>query len=91
METFRFVEPAFAFGFGDPGVEVVPNLFEVWPFSGVHDENGTAHTPLTERTVDIEQFRGQMRPAVATVTGRDARCPRAGSGDVGGSSRRRCR
>lgn len=44
------------------------------------------NAPLTEQAVGIEQFRGQMLPAVATVTGRDGRCSRAGSGDVGGSS-----
>ncbi|MEU0970034.1 hypothetical protein ABZ357_33190 [Streptomyces sp. NPDC005917] len=45
-ETFGFAEPAFALGFHHPVVEVVPDLFEPRPFSGVHDENRTPHTSV---------------------------------------------
>lgn len=33
-ETFDFAERTFALGLGDPVVQVVPNLFKPWPFTG---------------------------------------------------------
>jgi hypothetical protein len=34
-ESFGFAGPAFAFGFGDAGLEVVADLFEAAPLGGV--------------------------------------------------------
>lgn len=85
-EPFDFGEPALALGFGDPVGEVVPDLYQPRPFCWGDEEDRASDAPLTERTVGIGQFRGRMLPAVATVTGRDGRCARAGPEDVGGSS-----
>lgn len=38
LECLGFAGPAFAFGFGDAGQEVVVDLFEAVPLGGVHAE-----------------------------------------------------
>jgi hypothetical protein len=38
LESFGFAGPAFAFGFGDAGQEIVADLFEAWPLGGVDPE-----------------------------------------------------
>src|SRR6516162_7928399 len=42
LESFDLAEPAFAFGFGDAGGEVVADLSDVWPLGGVGPEHGAA-------------------------------------------------
>ena len=42
LESFGFAGPAFAFGFGDAGVEVVADLLEAVPLGGVDAEEGAS-------------------------------------------------
>ena len=43
-ESFDFAEPAFAFGLGDAGLQVVADLYQPWPLGRVGPEHGTANT-----------------------------------------------
>jgi hypothetical protein len=47
-ELLDIAEPTLAFGFSDPIVEVVSDLFEPRSFSGADDEDWAANTGLTE-------------------------------------------
>ena len=38
LESFGFAGPAFTFGFGDAGQEIVADLLEAWPLGGVDPE-----------------------------------------------------
>ena len=49
-ESFGFADPAFAFGFGDAGDEVVADLFEAGPGGGVGTQQWATEAPLTELT-----------------------------------------
>jgi hypothetical protein len=40
LESFGFAGPAFAFGFGDAGQEVVADLFQAVPLGGVDPQEG---------------------------------------------------
>jgi hypothetical protein len=57
LESFGFAGPAFAFGFGDAGQEVVADLLEAVPLCGVDSEEGASDAPLTELTAMFPQFR----------------------------------
>lgn len=48
LESFDLAEPAFPFGFDDPGDEVVADLYETVALGGVRPEHGAADVPLTE-------------------------------------------
>ena len=50
FEAFGFAGPAFAFGFGDAGEEVVADLGDAGPLGGVWPVQGAAQVPLTELT-----------------------------------------
>jgi hypothetical protein len=50
LESFGFAGPAFAFGFGDAGGEVVADFGEAFLLGGVWPEHGAADAPLTELT-----------------------------------------
>ncbi|WLQ38368.1 hypothetical protein P8A18_33105 (plasmid) [Streptomyces castrisilvae] len=53
-ELLDIAEPSLAFGFRDPIVEVVSDLFKSGLFSGADDEDGAANVPLTE--LDLAPF-----------------------------------
>jgi hypothetical protein len=42
LESSGFAGPAFAFGFGDAGVEVVADLFQAVPLGGVDSQEGAS-------------------------------------------------
>ena len=69
LESFGFAGPAFAFGFGDAGQEIVADLFEAWPLGGVDPEERAADAPLTELTTMFQQFMVCFRLLALT-------CPR---------------
>jgi len=48
LESFGFSGPAFAFGFGDAGEEVVADLFQSVALGGVDAEHGASDGVLTE-------------------------------------------
>jgi hypothetical protein len=48
LEAFGFAEPAFAFGFGDAGDEIVADLGDAGPLGGVWPVQGAAQAGLTE-------------------------------------------
>ena len=50
LQAFGFAEPAFAFGFGDTGEEVVADLGDARALGGVWPVQGAAQVPLTELT-----------------------------------------
>jgi len=45
LEAFGFAEPAFAFGFGDPGGQVVADLGDAVPLGGVGPVHGASQAP----------------------------------------------
>jgi hypothetical protein len=47
-ESFGFAGPAFAFGFGDAGVEVVADLLQAVPLGGVDSQEWASDARLTE-------------------------------------------
>ena len=51
LESFGFAGPAFAFGFGDAGVEVVADFFEAVALGGVDSQEGAADAAFSELTV----------------------------------------
>jgi hypothetical protein len=57
VEAFDFAVPAFAFGFADPGGEVVADLGDARPLGGVGPEHRAADAPLTELASMFPQFR----------------------------------
>jgi hypothetical protein len=50
LESFGFAGPPFAFGFGDPGGEVVADGGKPVLLSGVYSQERAADAPLTELT-----------------------------------------
>jgi hypothetical protein len=50
FESFGFAGPAFAFGFGDAGAEVVADLLQAVALGGVDAQEGAPDVPLTELT-----------------------------------------
>ena len=48
FESLGFAGPAFAFGFGDAGQEVVADFFESAALGGVDSEEGASDAGLTE-------------------------------------------
>ena len=49
-ESFGFADPAFAFGFGDAGGQVVADVDQALPLVGVDSQQWAADAPLTELT-----------------------------------------
>ena len=49
-ESFGFADPAFAFGFGDAGGQVVADVDQALPLVGVDSQQWAAEAPLTELT-----------------------------------------
>ncbi len=48
LESFGFAGPAFAFGFGDAGVEVVADLLQAVALGGVDSQEWASDAGLTE-------------------------------------------
>jgi hypothetical protein len=69
LESFGFAGPAFAFGFGDAGVEVVADLLQAVALGGVDAQEGAPDAPLTELTPMFQQFMAGFRSLALT-------CPR---------------
>jgi len=69
LEAFGFAGPAFAFGFADPGGQVVADAFQACALSWVNAEEGASDAPLTELTTMFQQFTAGFRSAALT-------CPR---------------
>ncbi|MEU8251059.1 hypothetical protein [Nonomuraea sp. NPDC048916] len=65
LESFNLAEPAFAFGLGNAGDEVVADLFDAGALDRVRPEKRTSDTSLTELIL-----RGLWRPDERSVTGR---------------------
>jgi hypothetical protein len=61
FEAFDFAGPAFAFGFGDAGGEVVADLCEPVALGRVRPVDGAADAPLTELTPIFQQFMAGFR------------------------------
>ena len=57
LESFGFAGPAFAFGFGDAGQEVVADFFKSVALGGVDPQERASDAPLTELTAMFPQFR----------------------------------
>nr|WP_258017937.1 MULTISPECIES: transposase [Streptomyces] len=55
LESFDFAEPAFTFGFGDAGEEVVADLDEPVALGGVGPEHGAANTGFSELGAGLSQ------------------------------------
>jgi hypothetical protein len=51
LESFGFAGPAFAFGFGDAGVEVVADLLQAVALGGVDSQEGAPDAGFSELTV----------------------------------------
>jgi hypothetical protein len=51
LESFGFAGPAFAFGFGDAGVEVVADFFQAVPLGGVDSQERAPDAAFSELTV----------------------------------------
>jgi len=60
LESFDLAEPAFAFGFGDAGSEVVADFSDAGPLGGVGPEHGAADAGV------LVNARGRERPAAVT-------------------------
>jgi hypothetical protein len=50
-ESFGFAGPAFAFGFGEAGQEVVADFFEAVALGGVDSQEGASDAGFSELTV----------------------------------------
>jgi len=61
FESFGFAGPAFAFGFGDAGVEVVADVLQAVALGGVDSEEGASDAPLTELTTIFLQLMADFR------------------------------
>jgi hypothetical protein len=68
FEAFDFAEPAFAFGFGDAGGQVVADLGDAGPLGRVGPVQGAAQAPLTELTPMFQQFTAGFRSLTASLS-----------------------
>lgn len=57
LESFDFAEPAFAFGFGNAGNEVVSDLYLAVTLSWIRPEEGAADTSFSELGNDHWSWR----------------------------------
>jgi hypothetical protein len=69
LESFGFAGPAFAFGLGDAGGEVVADRGQPGPLVRVDPQERAADAPLTELTTMFQQFTARFRSLALT-------CPR---------------
>ena len=53
LESFDLAEPAFAFGLGDAGDEVVADLGDAGPLGRFGPEHGAPEAPLTEPAAEF--------------------------------------
>jgi hypothetical protein len=60
-ESFGFAGPAFAFGLGDAGAEVVADLLQAASLGGVDAQERAPDVPLTELTTMFQQFMACFR------------------------------
>jgi hypothetical protein len=67
FEAFDFAGPAFAFGFGDAGGEVVADLCEPVALGRVGPLDGAADAPLTELTLTFGQVAECFRCRAASL------------------------
>ena len=67
FEALGFAEPAFTFGFGDAGEEVVADLGDAGPLGGVWPVQGAAQAPLTELLPGFRQVAGVPGGSAATL------------------------
>ena len=67
FEAFGFAEPAFAFGFGDAGGQVVADLGDAGSLSGVGPVQGAAQAPLTEPNAMFGQVAAYLRRWAASL------------------------
>ena len=51
FDSFGFADPAFAFGLGDAGVEVVVDLLQAVALGGVDSQEGASDAGFSELTV----------------------------------------